>query len=73
MSGPERLQQMHFSFAAERVLSTSLKFDVFSHIAAGKKTAGEIFPPPRGFQRGMRVLLPALVGVGFLPQREGRV
>jgi SAM-dependent methyltransferase len=72
MSGPERLQQMHFSFAAERVLSTSLKFDVYSHIAAGKKTAGEIAAAAGASERGMRMLLDALVGVELLAKREGR-
>ena len=72
MSGPERLQQMHFSFAAERVLSTSLKFDVFSHIAAGKKTAGEIAAAAGASARGIRMLLDALVGVELLAKREGR-
>jgi ubiquinone/menaquinone biosynthesis C-methylase UbiE len=72
MSGPERLQQMHFAFAAERVLSTSLKFDVFSHIAAGKKTAAEIAAAAGASERGMRMLLDALVGIELLSKREGR-
>lgn len=72
MTVPERLQQMHFSFAAERVLSTSLKFDVFSHIAAGKKTAAEIAAAAGADERGMRMLLDALVGLELLSKPGGR-
>ncbi len=72
MSGPERLQQMHFSFAAERVLSTSLKFDVYSHIAAGRKTAAEIAAAAGSSERGMRMLLDAAAALELLAKREGR-
>lgn len=72
MSAIERLHQAHFSFAPERVLSTSLKFDVFSHIAAGKKTAAEIAAAAGTSERGMRMLLNALAALELLAKREGR-
>jgi SAM-dependent methyltransferase len=71
MTAIERLHQAHFSFAPERVLSTSLKFDVFSHIAAGKKTAPEIAAAAGTSERGMRMLLNALVGLELLAKCEG--
>jgi SAM-dependent methyltransferase len=49
-----------------------LKFDVFSHIAAGKKTAPEIAVAAGASERGMRMLLNALVGLELLAKREGR-
>jgi ubiquinone/menaquinone biosynthesis C-methylase UbiE len=72
LTGPQRLQQMHFSFAAERVLSTSLKFNVYSHIAAGKKTAAEIAAAAGASERGMRMLLDAAAALELLVKREGR-
>lgn len=70
MTAIERLHQAHFAFAPERVLSTSLKFDVFSHIAAGKKTAPEIAAAAGTSERGMRMLLNALAGLEFLSKHE---
>lgn len=72
MTAIERLQQAHFSFAPERVLSAALKFDVFSHIAAGQKTAAEVAAATGASPRGMRMLLNALVGLELLAKREER-
>lgn len=70
-SGPQRLQQLHFSSAIERVLAVSLQFDVYSHIAAGKKTAAEIAQAAGASERGMRVLLDAAVGLELLRKEQG--
>ncbi|MDE3135439.1 MAG: methyltransferase domain-containing protein [Acidobacteriota bacterium] len=72
MTAIERLHQVRFSFAPERVLSTSMKFDVFSYIAAGKKTVAEIAAAAGTSERGMRMLLNALVGLELLEKHEGR-
>jgi SAM-dependent methyltransferase len=72
LSGPERLQQMHFSFAAERVLAASIQLDVFSHLAAGKKTVEEVASAAAASPRGMRMLLDALVGFDLLTKKDGR-
>jgi ubiquinone/menaquinone biosynthesis C-methylase UbiE len=63
---------MHFSFAAERVLSASLQIDVYSPIAAGKHTAAEIAAAAGASERGTRMLLDALAGFELLTKREGR-
>jgi SAM-dependent methyltransferase len=72
LTGLPRLQQMHFSFASERVLSVSLQFDLFSHIAAGRKTAGEIAAAAGASERGTKMLLDALAGFELLSKRDGR-
>lgn len=72
LTGPQRLQQMHFSFAAERVLSASLQLNLFSPIAAGKRTAEEIAAAAGASVRGTRMLLDALAGFELLTKGEGR-
>lgn len=69
--GPQRLQQMHFSFAAERVLAAGLQLNVFSIIAAGKQSAEEIAAAANASPRGMRMLLDALVSFELLGKRNG--
>ncbi|HVB99054.1 MAG TPA: class I SAM-dependent methyltransferase [Candidatus Dormibacteraeota bacterium] len=71
LPGPQRFQQMHFSFAAERVLSASLQLNVFSTIAAGKQSATEIAAATGASERGMRMLLNALVAFELLGKRDG--
>lgn len=71
LSGPERLLQMHLSMAGERVLAASVQLNVFSHVANGKRTAPEIASAAQASERGMRMLLDALVGFGLLSKTEG--
>ncbi len=72
LSGPQRLQQMHFSFVTERVLSASVRLDVFSHIASGNHTVAEIAAAASSSERGMRMLLDALAGFELLTKEDGR-
>lgn len=64
--GPEQLLQMSFSFAPSRVLSSAVQLDVFSHIAAGNRTAAEIAKAAEASERGMSMLLDSLVSLGLL-------
>jgi ubiquinone/menaquinone biosynthesis C-methylase UbiE len=63
---PEALLQMSFSFAPSRVLSAGLQLAVFSHVAAGKKSVAEIAQAAEASERGMRMLLDALVSLQLL-------
>lgn len=67
---PQALMEMSFSFAPSRVLSAALQLAVFSHIAAGKKSVAEIAQAAEASERGMRMLLDALVPLQLLT-REG--
>ena len=49
-----------------QTLSAGIELDVFSHIAAGKRTAKEVADAARASLRGMTRLLDALVGLGHL-------
>jgi ubiquinone/menaquinone biosynthesis C-methylase UbiE len=70
--GPEILLQMGFSFGPARVLTTALQLRVFSLIAAGQATAQEIAQAATASERGMRMLLDALVGFQLLGKTGGR-
>ena len=65
-AGPELLLQMAFSFGPARVLATALQLRVFSFMAAGQATAQEIAQAAGASERGMRMLLDALVGFQLL-------
>ena len=67
----ESLGQMYTSFTLSRVLTVSLQLGVFSHIAAGKKTAKEIAQVAEASERGMCMLLDALVVFQVLNKTDG--
>ena len=67
---PEAFMQMSFSFGPSRVLSAGLQLGVFSHIAAGNRTVADIAQAAEASERGMRMLLDALVSLQLLT-REG--
>ena len=56
----QAFQQMHLSFAPARILSAALQLQVFSHIAAGSRTAAAIARAAGASERGMTMLLDAL-------------
>ena len=66
---PEPLMQMSFSHAPSRILSAGVQFAVFSHLAAGQKSVAEIAAAAGASERGMRMLLDALVGFQLLEKR----
>jgi ubiquinone/menaquinone biosynthesis C-methylase UbiE len=67
---PEALMEMSFSFGPSRILSAGLQLGVFSHIAAGKRAVADIAQAAGASERGMRMLLDALVSLQLLT-REG--
>ena len=69
---PELLHQLNFSFVPSRLLSAGVQLAVFSHIAAGKKTAEEVARAARASRRGMRMLLDALAACRLLTKKKSR-
>jgi ubiquinone/menaquinone biosynthesis C-methylase UbiE len=65
-TGPEALMQLSFAHATSRILASGVQLDVFSHIAGGKKTVAEIARAAGASERGMRMLLDALVAIQVL-------
>lgn len=69
---PEPLFQMSFSFAPSSVLTAAVQLGVFSHIAAGSRTVEEISRAATASERGMRMLLDALVSLQLLGRNAGQ-
>lgn len=69
---PESLHQLHFSFVPSRLLSAGVRLGVFSHIAAGRNSVASVARAAGGNERGIRMLLNALVPVGLLTKCNQR-
>ncbi len=67
---PEPIHQIMYSFAPSRVLFTGVRLGVFSHIASGKHTAGEIAKEAKASERGVRMVLDALVACELLGKKQ---
>ena len=63
---------MHLAFAPARILGTALELDVFSHVADGRRTAKKVSEAAGASERGTRMILDALVGMGMLIRRGDR-
>ena len=68
---PEKIFEISFSFAPNRVLVAGVDLEIFTHIANGKHTAKEIAEASSASQRGMEMLLNSLTGLGFLSKSNG--
>jgi ubiquinone/menaquinone biosynthesis C-methylase UbiE len=64
--GVEQLIQMHLGFAPARILQTAAELDVFSGIAAGRITVAQLSEAAGATERGLRMVLDALVGMQML-------
>ncbi len=71
-STAQHFMEMHFGFAPARILSAALELNVFGHISDGRTTAGKVAHAAEASERGMRMLLDALVGIGLLTKDETR-
>ncbi len=63
---PEQIFQTGFGFAPARILTSGIDLEIFTHIANGKHTVGEIAEYIPADRRGIEILLNALVGLNFL-------
>ncbi|TAM58532.1 class I SAM-dependent methyltransferase [bacterium] len=64
--------ELQFAFATTRVVSSALQLQVFSKLAAGATTAGAAAQAYGAPERGVRMLLDALVGLQLLSKQNGR-
>jgi len=65
-AGSELINHTDFGLGAARVLAVGVQFGIFTHIAEGKKGVAEIARSAHANERGIRMLLNALVGLRFL-------
>lgn len=63
---PQMIMDHLWSARAAMALAAGVELDVFNHIEAGKGTVKEIARAARSSVRGMRHLLDALTGMGYL-------
>jgi 3-hydroxy-5-methyl-1-naphthoate 3-O-methyltransferase len=66
---PEMIMNHLWSARAAMALAAGVELDVFNHIEAGKGTVKEIARAARSSPRGMRLLLDALTGMGYLTKQ----
>jgi ubiquinone/menaquinone biosynthesis C-methylase UbiE len=66
------LMQIHFSFAASRIVAAALELELFAALASGEKTAPELVDATGCSSRGLPMLLDALVPLGLLSKHDGR-
>lgn len=69
---PQPLQQMSFAFASSCALGAAVQLDVFSHIAAGSGTVTDVARAAGATERGTRMLLDAMTGLGLLSKQDAR-
>ena len=69
---PESLLQLNFSFAASRILAAGVQLGLFSLLAGGPASAGDVAGKAGTAERGTAMLLDALVGLGLLTKPGGR-
>jgi ubiquinone/menaquinone biosynthesis C-methylase UbiE len=68
---PDALIQSLFAFLRSGVLKAGIELDVFSHIAAGRRSAAEVATAAGADARATRILLDALAAQGLLG-KEGQ-
>jgi ubiquinone/menaquinone biosynthesis C-methylase UbiE len=68
---PQQISEDLWGAWKAQTLVTAIELDVFTHVAAGHRTAEQIARAARASRRGMRRLLDALVGLSYLT-RKGR-
>lgn len=60
------------AFQRTEALKAAIELDLFTHVAAGRHTAGQIAAACDASPRGVRILADYLVVAGFLRKSEGR-
>jgi hypothetical protein len=71
-SEPEPLLQMGMSFTSARTLAAGVQLNVFSHLAARRRTAAEVARAAGASERGTGMLLDALTGLELLTETGAR-
>ena len=66
---PERIIQDIWAARNAQALMAGCELDLFTHIAAGKRSASQLARAAGASERGVRMLLDALVGLGYLNRK----
>ena len=69
---PERILQLAWGFAPPLIVETALNYGVFDSLDRSPKSVEELATQLGASTRGLRAILNALVGLGFLTRAERR-
>jgi SAM-dependent methyltransferase len=67
---PELVMRYAWGYAPPLILEAALRHKVFDHLTAGPKTAGELATATGCSERGLRILLNAVVGLELLTRND---
>ncbi len=70
---PERLMELSFAYASPLVIGSAVNNKVFDSLESGPKTAGQLATETGASERGLRIIMNALIGLGLLKKdRQGK-
>jgi SAM-dependent methyltransferase len=69
---PQPIMDDLWAGARSQALMSAIDLEIFSHLAAGKRTVGQLAAAAHATPRGIRGLLDALVAMGYLGKRADR-
>ncbi|HEX7388967.1 MAG TPA: methyltransferase [Acidiphilium sp.] len=69
---PQELMRISMGMMAPRLLAAAVQLDLFSRIAEGRETAGDLALAASASERGVRMLADALCALGLLGKADGR-
>src|SRR5438477_6482043 len=67
---PERLMQLSFAYGPPAIIGAACANKIFDALASGPKTAAEVSKETGASERGVRILMNALIGLELL-RKEG--
>lgn len=71
-ASPGRLMEMNFMFAGSRVLGTAIELELFTRIHEGVCEVSSLAKAADAKERGIRILLNALSGMGLVEERNNK-
>ena len=70
---PERLMELSFAYAPPLLIGSAVNNKVFDSLEGGAKTVGQVATETGASERGLRIIMNALVGLDLLKKdRQGR-
>ena len=69
---PGQVMEQAFAFARTHIVRSAVELELFTHIGRGRHTVAELVKATGASERGIRILLNALVGIGMLQKAHDR-
>ena len=69
---PERLMQLGFAYAPPTIIAAACANNIFDSLASGPKTAAQVSKQTGASERGVRILMNALIGLELLRKQNGQ-